>query len=325
MRWAWLLPVACWPVPGWAVCVSLSLANLGATQTFTGSGGGDYNPYDGAAYPMTVSFNVTSLASLLPCQYFVAVSAGQGGNGGARRMTLGADTLGYGVYTDASRAFALLPQAGGGAAANYLSGSFPPVLSLLQSKAVSFVWLATPLQAVRASGSGFYSDSVTVGLYEGQPGDAAPPLRDSMTVTFRARVAASVDVAVVNSGAPFTLASTTRTEAFGNAVSGASRAFDIVVRSNSGYRVSVQSLNGQKLVHSAAPTVTSTIPYTLQVNGAGVDLSAANTPVAVASAAGAVTPATGTSLPAVVTLGTLSGHEYAGTYADTLGLTVTAQ
>lgn len=323
MRWWFLLMLVGLPWQARAVCVTLNFANLGVTQTYAGNAGGDYNPYDTAAYAMTVNLNVSSLVSLLPCPYFVAATAGQSGSASARKLLFAGTQLDYNLYTSGGQSFVLMPQVSGGNSSNYLTGSFNPILSLLQSQAQSFVWTIPALKPVKASGTNFYTDSVTLGLYEGAPGDSAPVLRDSVVVTFRARVAGSVDLSVVNTGAAFAIGSTNRSEAFGNAGSGASRAFDISVRSNVGYAVTAQSANGQILKHATA-SVTSTLPYAIKVNNVSVNLSTPNTPVQVAAASGAVTPVNGTNVPVTVTLGTLSGHEVAGNYSDTVGLTVSA-
>jgi hypothetical protein len=104
--------------------------------------------------------------------------------------------------------------------------------------------------------------------------------------------------------------------------SGEQRGFDLIVRSNNGYVVTMQSENRQVMVHDGAPAVTDTVPYEVVLNGGAVDLSSGG-PVQVLSGTG-TTPATGISFPIDFTVGNLSGPEAAGTYSDVINVTVTA-
>ena len=96
----------------------------------------------------------------------------------------------------------------------------------------------------------------------------------------------------------------------------------MVIRSDDGYKVTLQSANKQKMVIQNAG-YTDKVAYTLTIGGTAVDLTsgAAVSPVAVS---GATTAQGGVVLPVVVTLGTLTGKETAGTYQDSVTVTVSA-
>lgn len=130
-----------------------------------------------------------------------------------------------------------------------------------------------------------------------------------------------VDVSLVESGKPFDIGETTQLVDFGTLESGEQRGFDVVVRSNNGYAVTMQSQNHQLLVHTRTPTVDGTVAYSVIFNGGGVDLST-GAPVQIISGTG-TTPATGAAYPIEFTVGTLSGNEAAGTYSDVINVEVT--
>ena len=301
-----------------AICLNLELYNVAATQTFGGNGAG-FDPYDTAEYFSTVSFQVRSIVSVLPCTYYVTLRSGQG-TVADRRMAYNGVQLKYNAYTNMSKANVLSDDSGS-AYANTVYGNFATVLGLFQYNSHSFVWSVAPVQPVPPSGGGYYTDTVYLDVYEGVPGSGV--WRNGVAVTFQARVLSSVDMAVVAPGGAFSLGATSRNVDFGDVGSGAQRDFDISVRSNVGYRVTMTSANRQQLVKTA-PAVPQTIPYGVTVGGLGQDLSGGEAVNVGQSAPGATTPALGLNLPVVVTLGTIPAAMPAGTYQDALSLSVSS-
>ena len=73
---------------------------------------------------------------------------------------------------------------------------------------------------------------------------------------------------------------------------------------------------------AASSAAGGSVAYNVIFNGGGVDLST-GAAVQVITGTG-TTPATGTAFPIEFTIGTLSGNEAAGTYADVIDVEVTA-
>ncbi|MBI3606798.1 MAG: hypothetical protein HY207_02400, partial [Nitrospirae bacterium] len=176
-------------------------------------------------------------------------------------------------------------------------------------------------QVVPASGTPYTDGNLTLSLYSGLL-FLSPTLVTTKTITFRARADSRVDVSLVESGKRFDIGETTQLIDFGTLESGEQRGFDVVVRSNNGYVVTMQSQNHQLLVHARAPAIVDTVSYSVIFNGGGVDLST-GAPVPVIADTG-TTLATGIAFPLEFTVGPLSGNEVAGTYSDVINVEVTA-
>lgn len=301
-----------------ALCVNLAFGSVPSAATFKGRGG--YAVYDPQEYLQTVSFEVRAEVTGATCEYFVTLSAGQSGDFNQRKLTETTNTLNYNAYTDSGKSSILkaLPTA---TQSEVIAGSFPVVVGLTQTNTHKFYWTVNPRQVVPASDTSYTDGNLTLSLYSGQL-LLSPTLVATKTISFQARVESSVDVSLVEPGKRFDIGETTQLIDFGTLESGEQRGFDVVVRSNNGYVVTMQSQNQQLLVHSRAPAITDTVSYSVLFNGGGVDLST-GAPVPVIAGTG-TTPATGVSFPIEFTVGTLSGEEAAGTYSDVLYVEVTA-
>ncbi len=299
-----------------ATCLTLSIKNVSVTQSYVG-GAGAYSPFTATTYNQTVAFDVSGGAVTVACSYFITLSAGSSGNNGQRTLVLGSKILNYNAYTDSTNTN-ILKDLTTATASQILTGSFGIGSGLTNHH--TFSWTITPQQIVNATTSP-YSDTVTLTVYTGILG-ILPVQVATQTLTFQSTVDSDVDLSLVPSGSAFNIASTLETVDFGNLASGASQGFDLVIRSDSGYKVTLQSANKQALLIQNA-AYTDTVPYTMTINGTSVDLSsgAAVSPVAVS---GVTTAQTGVALPIVITLGTLTGHETSGTYQDIVTVTVSA-
>lgn len=302
-----------------ALCVNLAFGNVPSLVTFVGGSGG-YAVYDPREYLQTVSFEVRGEATGATCEYFVTLSAGQSGDFNQRKLAETTNRLNYNAYTDSGKSgiFKALPTA---TQSEIVAGSFPVAVALTQTNTHKFYWTANPQQVVPAADTAYTDGNLTLSLYSGQL-LLSPTLEATKTITFQARVDSSVDLSLVESGKRFDIGETTQLIDFGVLESGEQRGFDVVVRSNNGYVVTMQSQNQQLLVHSRAPAVRDTVSYSVIFNGGGVDLST-GAPVPVIAGTG-TTPATGVSFPIEFTVGTLSGEEAAGTYSDIIYVEVTA-
>jgi spore coat protein U-like protein len=301
-----------------ALCINLKFVGVPSIVTFAGATGG-YNVYAPAKHLQTVTFQVQAEATGVTCQYFVALSTGQSGNFNLRKLIQGGKVLSYNVYTDAGTTVLKAPPS---AAQNeVISGTFPVVVGLTQTNSHKFFWTIAPQQIVPVQGTHYADANLSLDLYSGTL-LTSPTRVASAAVTFRTLVASSVDLSLVRSGAPFNINDTAQLIDFGVLSSGEQREFDLIVRSNNGYAVTMQSENRQVMVHERTPAVADTVSYEVVLNGGAVDLSS-GAPVQVLSGTG-TTPATGMSFPIEFTVGNLSGAEAAGTYSDVINVTVTA-
>jgi hypothetical protein len=299
-----------------ALCVGISLTNVPGTASFQGSGN-SYNVYDTSEYMQTVNFQVTGTASVLTCNYFVVLSPGGSGNSNQRTMS-GSTTLRYNAYIAANKAN-ILKDFSSATASNIITGSFQTSLQT-QVNNHSFYWTIDKQQVVRA---GNYSDNtLTVTLYNGTFGGINSQ-SDTATISFQGAVASSVDLSLVPSGGSFDPSDNNETLNFSPLTTAAQKNFDLIIRSNDGYSISLQSTNSQKLRHSTYPTVSDLINYSLTFNGGSVNLSGGGA-VTVASSSGTTTSASGTSFPSSLTIGTVSSNQTAGSYSDYISVNVSA-
>ncbi|MDE3016648.1 MAG: spore coat protein U domain-containing protein [Pseudomonadota bacterium] len=320
-KWVTLL-ILFFPAPATAACLMLTLADVPSVVTFQGGSGG-YAVFDPAEYIQTVNFRVQGEATGATCEYFVTLSSGQSGNFSQRKLTQDVHTLNYNAYTNASKSNILKDSSG--TASETITGSFPlPTgINLTQSADHNFVWTVDPLQAVPASATPYSDPALRLSLYSGLlTGIIAPTLEDTKTITFQARADSSVDLSLVESGAPFDISDTVQVIDFNTLESGEQRGFDVVVRSNNGYRVTMQSENNQRMIHERAPAIADTIDYTITLNGAEIDLTS-GAPTDAALSTGTTT-ATGVRLPIEFTIGNMTGAETGGIYSDVINVEVTA-
>lgn len=311
-----LLPL---PHEAQALCVNLAFGDVPSLVTFEGGSGG-YAVYDPQEYLQTVSIQVRGEATGATCEYFVTLSAGQSGNFSQRKLSVMTNTLNYNAYTGSGKnnIFKALPAA---TQSEVIAGNFPVAVALTQTNTHEFFWTINPQQVVSASGTPYADGNLTLSLYSGLL-FLNPTLEATKTITFQTRVDSSVDVSLVESGRPFDIGETTQLVDFGTLESGEQRGFDVVVRSNNGYAVTMQSQNRQLLVHQQAPMIAGSVAYSVIFNGGGVDLST-GAPVQIITGTG-TTPVTGTAFPIEFTVGTLSGNEPAGTYSDVINVEATA-
>ncbi len=304
--------------PASAACLNLDFGSVPSLAAFQGGNGG-YSVYENGEYLQTVSFTVQAEAAGGICEYFVALSAGQSNDFSQRVLSDGINTLNYNAWVSADKT-GILKEPPNATDEEVVKGTFSLIPGLEQTNEHEFVWTIDPAQIVPASDMPYEDTSLTLSLYSGLP-LFAPTFVTSRTITFRARVESSVDLSLVDSGAPFDIGNTTQSVDFGTLESGEQLAFDLIIRSNSGYAVTMQSENNQTLLH-ASSAVTGRIVYDLLIDGASVDLSS-GAPVQVLSDT-VTTPATGIVFPVEFSIETLTGREAAGTYSDVITVDVTA-
>lgn len=141
-----------------AVCL---LPSCGCSVSTTALAFGSYNPlaYGNTDSSGTVRVSCSALVALL-IPYDIAMSAGGSGSYATRRMSFGAYTLNYNLYTDASYTSVLGNGSGG---TLKLSGGILLDLAGLAPPAVHWVYGRLPGPQLGAAPGG-YSDTLTVTL-----------------------------------------------------------------------------------------------------------------------------------------------------------------
>lgn len=176
---------------------------------------------------------------------------------------------------------------------------------------------ATAVAPTLAS-SGTYTDTITINAYEGADFSSlvAPP-DATASVNVSIAVDKMVNIALVDTGGVFQETATTKSIEFGELTTGKTARFDMVVRTNAGASVTVESLNSGRLKHT---TKNSYVDYTLYVNNVAADPTGA-TPVLTGPTQTALV---GIGYPVKVVIGTVNALSLAGPYADTVTITATA-
>ncbi len=304
-----------WLVPGLlvgsglaqAACQNLAFGTIQGTVSYIGAGSG-YNSFDPTDRAQSVTLSVTKTNG--SCSYFITASPGNSSNYNARQL-FGPNRLTYNLYPLANSTVVLgdLP---GATASQTIVGT----LSGGTSTNNHTYQFDIPVQQIVAAGS--YSDTVQFKLYQGDINGNT--LAQMVNVTHSASVPSVAELSLVATGGAFDVTSVSRALNFGTLSQGQTLATDLLVRGNNGFDVTMQSLNGGVMALSPALD-TSTVPYTLTVNGAGASLAGAGTTVATV---GSATTLSGNRFPIQVTIGAISGGASAGTYTDSITVTVTS-
>ena len=170
---------------------------------------------------------------------------------------------------------------------------------------------------------GNYTDNVTVELFDTLLGSifgGDPDLIETSPLDIEIVVPTLVDLSLVPVGGTFDPGSNAYLLDLWLLEDGTIGVLDMLVRANVAYSVTASSANDGALAH-IDPGDGSRIGYTLRVDGSPADLTAG--PAVLATGAGP-TPTTGARYQLEVAVGDPGGVT-AGTYEDTLQVTVTAQ
>lgn len=298
-----LLQAACAAPRLWADCqLQLEIDHIdwrGGTQ-------GGYDVFDTGEYAQTVYFKLRALGE--PCSFFIGIGTGAPGQD-RRKAGFGGEELEYWIYDSMDRRFVVkdVPAAGPN---EVIQGAFAPGETV---KELSFVIVVPPHQV---TGAGRYADLLRITAYEGTPQEFVE--KDSKTVTFSIRVDAVAELSLVPPGAPFDPRSKGRQLDFDRLAKGRSKAFDLRVRSNSGYHVSLESEN-LGVMRNIDPGVESTIPYTVTLGGASVNMRGGRQTAL--SRSSRRTGSQGDRHELQISIGETTGA-VAGTYRDNISVTV---
>lgn len=198
-----------------------------------------------------------------PCDFFVTLSRGRSGSFD-RKMGKGFETIPYNIYRDGSlsRIIKDLPEANQGEI--LLGKFFTP-----GNDSRTFTLTAKVAKQIFQS-TGFYVDNINVRVFKGSFSSTVVPqfAQSNIQVSYIQPIAQAISL--VESGSTFVAGDNKQSISFYPLREGAVRAFDLLVRSNSGYSVKVESQNGGKLKHDKMDRF---INYALELRGHPVRLT----------------------------------------------------
>lgn len=244
-------------LPGAAGACSLAIMDVGST-TWSGKHGAGYEVFDPQRYAHAVNFRVRGRDGA--CPFFVTVAPAITVDGVTGELRGPGDPLRFELHKDASAARPLKPLAIAGPGDVFADVSAGDD----GTRAFQFAIILPPQQVVAPGG---YSGDIEVAAYEGQVGSAI--LRD------RRRLPVSVSVPSVaqlsfSEGAGFDPNYGSYTVNFNDLRPGKRRTVSLKARSNGGYRITLESLNGA-LRHLDASDG-SAVSYSVTIDGAPLSL-----------------------------------------------------
>jgi spore coat protein U-like protein len=261
-----------------------------------------------------INFSVTKTNNP-PCDIAISFTAGGSADFSNRRLTYLANTLNYQLYKNSSLTKVLKDGAAVTSSDNYLSDSFSSGSNKTQNFTYYVQIPQTSATTPTYKPSGTYVDTFSIKVFENT--EPTGPLRVSSNVTISTLMPKLLEISMVQTGGGFNSSQTTRNIDFGSISEGESRGFDLLVRSNAGYSVSMASQNNGRLKHTT-PSITSFVPYQLLVNSSQKDLS--NGSVTVAAGPGQTSTA-GVANEVTFIAGS-TASSVAGNYSDNITVTV---
>lgn len=304
--------VVFWHTPAQALLCALASIAAPQTQLTYNAGGGGYDVFDTNSYMQSATFNVTVTAAV-GCQYYVTLVGGANDGSGNRLLSHGSNLLRYNVYKDAGGTQRWMG-AGSYGQAHVISKSFNEILVVTVPH--TFYWNITPGQVVPHFTTPYENFSVTATLYVLTLLTYVES--GSVTFTFRANVQSSVFLSV-GTADNYIAGNHSHVVNMGDIENGVFKDFKTVIRSNDGYKLSMESQNGQKLRHQSLGVE---IPYDLTFNSSPIDLRGGGE-VGVISVPG-VTTAMGQPYTSRVGISEMPAGVPYGEYLDVISLTVKA-
>lgn len=163
--------------------------------------------------------------------------------------------------------------------------------------------------------AGVYTDSFIINAYEGNdPTLYVAPAAATATVNLTLTVDKQINLSLIDLGGMFDETKTTKSIDFGSFRTGNLSRFNLSVRTNAGFSITLSSLNGGNFKHVSNA---ATVPYTIHVNNVLADLTGV---VPVVTGTGQ-TSLSGLVYPSRITIGNVNPNSVAGSYQDTVTIT----
>ena len=261
--------------------------------------------------PITISVSRTGSGK---CDFFVTADNAGYSSYLTRKIRHGQDFIPFQLYKDAGKANILKSCAEASSDNDVLVGSFSGS-STTPINLTYYPWVDSSFSVP----NGPYLESYKFDLYAGTVASkSCNSSRDSKSTNMKYDKGGYVELSLVDTGAVYNANDTSQTLNFGNLVTGAVRSFDLMLKYNGGYKLSMASVNASNIKSG-----TRLIPYTMTLNGGGITLTTTSTIVRTnaADGGGSTSPSTGLRLPVSVTMGVV-GTSPTGTYTDTVAITV---
>jgi hypothetical protein len=297
---------------GHSAC-TLSLSNISSPVNFTSN-----------QAPGGLTFRVRKSATNQSCSFFVGFSKGSATTYSDRRMVNGSYTIPFNTRkTSVQTDPALSDYPDATSSTEVFVSSFAN--GNPTSKTFTYYPTTTAWSTSNNHRFGLHSDTLQIHVYESSfPPPASPTLTAEATanVNYTYTVAKAAIVSLLNVGVAYSdPAVTTKTLTYTNMEAGQSVSLDMVLIYNAGYSVKFNSTNGQKMKSG-----TFNFPYTYSITSvpapptlvAGVD-----TVVMSGSGVSPNAPA-GDRRTVTFTLGTPNPGAFAGTYTDSILITLTS-
>lgn len=164
--------------------------------------------------------------------------------------------------------------------------------------------------------AGTYTDTFTMRVYENNSQDAA------YNVTLTVTIPVVAKLSLVTSGGAFNEADVSETLDFGNLTQGETLSFDMRVVTNAGYSIAYSSQGDGAMRHSN-PAMSTTVPYTVIVNGVEYSLvGSQSNPVSVVTN-NVETGQSGAAIPVTFKIGNVA-NKVSGNYSDNITVTLTS-
>jgi hypothetical protein len=296
----------------WAVCGTLSLTGIANptvnwSETYT-------------SQQVTFTFQRTGSGACTATASFSGGGAGSYANRSATHVQSAQKKIFYQLYkTSALSPSQILKQPPDVASANEVAEPASAFSGSATSRSASY-FISVPQSTALSPTivkAGTYTDIFQVRAYD------SANIDNTYNVTLTVIVPTIARLSLVSTGGAFNQADTTESLNFGELTTGKSLSFDIRVVSNAVYDVKMSSQNNGVMKHSN-PAVTTTIPYTVIVNGVESSLiGSSTTPVSVATQ----TQESGTSglaHPVTFKIGN-AASKVAGAYQDVVTVTISTQ
>lgn len=268
----------------------INISNLGQIEPTD-----EYDPYSGGATGYH-QIDLRNGKNASACTILVGIDDG---SNGTRVMESSKDRLVYDLYKDSR-----LSQRVGDVRGSE-TNMFALTLDSDQSATLEFFSNIPGGQLVQ---KGTYSDSVTVNVYQVIDGTPFGPIA-TRSAQVRTKVRPVVSANVIVDGVARPLNGSVGTLELGDLTRGAAGRFDLDITGNGDYSLSLSSSNGGRLVASGG----GSIPYQLYISGRAVTLSQGNT-----------VDLGGAGRYGMQVQTDNAGQVLAGTYSDSLLLTITA-
>jgi spore coat protein U-like protein len=189
------------------------------------------------------------------------------------------------------------------------AGSGPQIVQFYFD--IPYSLATTPLLAA----AGTYTDNIVISAYEGvDPSIFTAPADASTSFNLTMNIDKQINLSFVDLGGYFQENATTKAIDFGKLIANHVSRFNLAVRTNAGFRITIVSTNNGRFKHSLQ---NSYVPYSIYVNNSVADVTGV-TPVATGSGQ---TSLAGLIYPIKIVVGAVGVLALAGNYTDTITVT----